>query len=79
MTMDPFAELAAQQRKASMQAQSTSSPDSTTSNGIEQKDPCTEIGAKTLASLIAEPAPQQVLTATTTLTVPQSYTSVSEL
>ncbi|KFD48398.1 hypothetical protein M513_10750 [Trichuris suis] len=31
-----------------------------------------EFGSKTLASLIAEPAPQQMLTATTTLTVPQS-------
>ncbi|CDW55745.1 thymus high mobility group box protein TOX [Trichuris trichiura] len=31
-----------------------------------------EFGGKTLASLIAEPAPQQMLTATTTLTVPQS-------
>ncbi|KHJ45674.1 hypothetical protein D918_03886 [Trichuris suis] len=36
-----------------------------------------EFGSKTLASLIAEPAPQQMLTATTTLTVPQSsYSSV---
>uniref|UniRef100_A0A5S6QFQ7 HMG box domain-containing protein n=1 Tax=Trichuris muris TaxID=70415 RepID=A0A5S6QFQ7_TRIMR len=51
-------------------------PDST-SLVAEAAQASHEFGGKTLASLIAEPAPQQMLTATTTLTVPQtSYSSV---
>ncbi|KRY56845.1 TOX high mobility group box family member 3 [Trichinella britovi] len=54
---------------------SQSLPDSTSAM-TEANDAMTGLNGKTLASLIAEPPPQQVLTATTTLTVPQtSYTT----
>uniref|UniRef100_A0A915KW19 HMG box domain-containing protein n=1 Tax=Romanomermis culicivorax TaxID=13658 RepID=A0A915KW19_ROMCU len=49
---------------------------STTANGVnrlQNSSSTNELSQKSLASLIAEPAPQQVLTATTTLTVPQAY------
>lgn len=80
--MDSFAEFSQAQRKLLTSVQS--SPDSTT--GIQHSGPdnvqtvasnnC-DVGEKSLACLIAEPAPQQVLTATTTLTVPPSYIPVS--
>ncbi|KRZ09543.1 TOX high mobility group box family member 3 [Trichinella zimbabwensis] len=54
---------------------SQSLPDSTSAI-TEVNDTMIGLNGKTLASLIAEPPPQQVLTATTTLTVPQtSYTT----
>ncbi|VDP07060.1 unnamed protein product [Soboliphyme baturini] len=50
------------------------SPDSTTL-GTEPKVR-NDIGEKSLASLIAEPTPLHILTATTTLTVPQTNITV---
>lgn len=79
--MDPYSEMTQQQKKlSSLQSSQTNLPDSTTAGSIneqQRKDACAEFSGKSLASLIAEPAPQQVLTATTTLTVPQSYVPVS--
>lgn len=56
-----------------------SSPDSTTPGGAAEaarEAERAEVGEKSLASLIAEPAARHVLTATTTLTVPNAYPSV---
>lgn len=75
--MDPYNEINQQRKLTSLQCSQTNVPDSTTTNSVDRKDPCAELSGKSLASLIAEPAPQQVLTATTTLTVPQSYVPVN--
>lgn len=63
--------VASNPAKLFAQGTAGSSPDSTTSNGSDSKEAIVvaDLAGKTLASMIAEPAPQQVLTATTTLTV----------
>lgn len=81
--MESFAEFSQAQRKLLNSVQST--PDSTTTglhgghsaNDSVPNATVSDVGEKSLASLIAEVVPQQVLTATTTLTVPPSYIPAS--
>lgn len=79
--MDTLGQQEFTQSQQKLLSQTQSSPDSTTPLGPDHSkdaaNAANELGTKSLASLIAEPAPQQVLTATTTLTVPQSYIPVT--